>query len=100
ETWGIRVRAVCRIPAGWSINVAGALDPSGTLMGNAAGGVAFLERKDLGALDRLFLIDDPDKDIPRRLHGTVSIGSYGSHELDWREHKLPPSSYVFETSAA
>src|SRR5690242_1709051 len=77
ETWGVRVRAVCHIPVGWSINVAGALDPSGTLTGNAAGGVAFLERSDLGALDRLFLVDDPDKEFPRRLDGTVSIGTYG-----------------------
>ena len=100
ETWGVRVRAVCHIPAGWSINVAGALDPSGTLTGSAAGGVAFLERSDLGTLDRLFLIDDPDKDFPRRLDGTVSIGTYGSHELDWREHKLPPASYVVEPSGA
>jgi hypothetical protein len=100
ETWGVRVRAVCHIPAGWGINVAGALDPSGTLTGSAAGGVAFLERSDLGTLDRLFLIDDPDKDVPRRLDGTVSIGTYGSHELDWRDHKLPPSSYVFEPGAS
>jgi hypothetical protein len=100
ETWGVRVRAVCHIPTGWSIKIAGALDPSGTLTGGAAGGVAFLERGDLGALDRLFLIDDPDKDVPRRLDGTVSIGTYGSHELDWREHKLLPASYVFEPGAA
>jgi hypothetical protein len=100
ETWGVRVRAVCHIPAGWTIKVAGALDPSGTLTGSAVGGVAFLERSDLSALDHLFLIDDPDKDFPRRLDGTVAIGTYGSHELDWRDHKLPPASYVFEPGAA
>ncbi len=91
---------MCHIPDGWGISVGGALDPSGTLSGGAAGGVAFLERGDLGALDRLFLIEDADKEFPRRFDGTVSVGTYGSHELDWREHKLPPTSYVIEPGAS
>jgi hypothetical protein len=100
ETWGVRVRAVCHLPAGWSITVGGAVDPSGTLTGNASAGVAFLERSDLGALDRLFLVDDPDTEFPQHLDGTISIGTYGSHELDWREHPLPQSSYVMEPGQA
>jgi len=98
ESWGVRVRAVCHLPVGWAITVDAAIDPSSTLSGNASAGVAFLDRTDLGELDRLFLIDDPDKDFPQHFTGTISIGTYGAHELDWREHPLLPSSYVREAA--
>lgn len=56
NTWGVRFRAVCRIPSGWRIEAGGNATPEGSLKGQGTHGTTWLNRKDIGELQNLVLV--------------------------------------------
>lgn len=95
KTWGVKVLAVCHIPAGWTITAGKNANPEGVLSGNAGEGVAFIDAGTLKQLDDLFLVDvdgyhaddlgDCSKDCtPATFSGVLYEGTYGVETPDIR----------------
>ena len=100
RTWGVRVRAVCHIPGGWSISVDSDATPSGRLSGRAGQGVTYLDATHLSHLRQLFLIEDLAYVLdgrrgaePPTFDGRVRVGVYGSDGANtWQ--RLKSSNYA------
>lgn len=69
KTWGIRIKAICHIPADWEIT-AGRFGPLGRIAGQAGHGASELRSRDLGQLRRLALIEMSGP-LSRKGHGSV-----------------------------
>ncbi len=110
-TWGVRDRAVCHFPPGWSINAGSSADPTGMIEGQGSLGVTYLNGNRLSELRGLMLItlEGPvqEKDIghdggsffnPATFKGHVSIGTYGTDNktrkvrLTYRNITLVPAN--------
>lgn len=57
ETWGVRFKAVCRIPVGWAIRAGGSISPYGVLEGEGSNGVTWFQDGSPTELQNLVLID-------------------------------------------
>ncbi|MEP9359358.1 hypothetical protein [Sphingomonas sp. KR3-1] len=57
ETWGVRFKAVCRIPEGWRIKAGSSLTPNGSFEGEASQGVTWIGRAHMRDLQALVLIE-------------------------------------------
>jgi pilus assembly protein Flp/PilA len=62
NTWGVRFRAICRIPFGWRIEAGGNATPEGSLKGQGTHGTTWLNRNGVRELSNLVLV---------MLHGPV-----------------------------
>lgn len=108
ETWGVKERAVCHFPPGWSIDAGSSADPSGEIKGEASLGVTNLSPERLSELNGLVLITlsdtvqkkeikTRDSDHPATFKGRVNIGTYGFDNktrkapLTYRNIKLVPA---------
>lgn len=90
ETWRVRVLAVCRIPAGWTITAENAATPEGLLSGHASHGAASLGRDQLDRLENLVMvvvdeyrardeaISSTGARTPASFKGVIHVGVYGS----------------------
>lgn len=90
ETWRVRVLAVCRIPAGWTMTAENAATPDGLLSGHASHGAASLGRDQLDRLENLVMVvvdgyraRDQVTSLtgprtPASFKGVIHVGVYGS----------------------
>jgi len=103
ETWAVRIRAVCRIPHGWTIRAGGRASPDGVIAGEASHGVTFLADSRLAQLKRLVLVRIPagaemrdrlseDRYQPLLFDGRAEIGTYGNDESRRRTARIGRSN--------
>jgi hypothetical protein len=73
NTWGVRFRAVCRIPSGWRIEAGGNATPEGSLKGQGTHGATWLNRKGIGELRNLALVtlDGPVRPVDARVQNGI-----------------------------
>jgi hypothetical protein len=79
-TWGIEIKAICRIPADWEIT-GGRTGPLGTIAGGAGHGSSELRSRDLRKLRGLALIELSEP-IARHSHGNVPATFRGEVSVD------------------
>lgn len=84
QTWGVGIKAVCRIPADWEIT-AGSSGPGGRIAGAAGHGTSWLGTSRLGDLDGIALIElagpvqeAASGDVPATFSGSASVEVPGS----------------------
>lgn len=103
NTWQVVPLAVCHFPLGWEISATKSIDASGRLSGASNGGVANIDRKNLGVLRSLYLVRVSNfrastkkvggEEWPASFAGTVSIGTFGGDAED-REVRLKPENFI------
>ena len=111
ETWRVRVLAVCRIPAGWTITAENTATPAGLLSGYGSHGAAFVGRDQLDRLDNVVMVAVDDyrtrdeaisstgERIPASLKGVIHVGVYGS-DAGPSPVALEPDSIILRDAGA
>jgi hypothetical protein len=111
ETWRVRVLAVCRIPAGWTITAENTATPAGFLSGHGSHGAAFVGRDQLDRLDNLVMIvvdeyrtrdeaiSSTGERIPASFKGVIHVGVYGS-DANPSPVALEPDSIMLREAGA
>lgn len=96
RTKNLRVLAICRIPAGWSISSSNPSGSDGTIEGGASGGVSALNMEQLKELQTMFLIKLSNT-IGWGISGVVDIENRGD-QPDMAERTLDPENFFFESA--
>lgn len=93
NTWGVDIRAVCRLPSGWRITAGRGAAPDGVISGEASHGVAWIRSGDLASLDNLILVSLPGPVQPGQI-GSVPPTFAGEARLSGpsQERTLPLSA--------
>jgi hypothetical protein len=55
-TWGVRPKAVCRIPSGWFVKAGSSASPEGVIEGGGSHGATWLSTNYVSELDNLVLV--------------------------------------------
>jgi len=95
ESWGVKYRAVCHIPPGWTMKAGGTASFDGGFAGEGAHSISYLDRAHLHELANLVLItlDDPVQrkgirttktDTAVTFTGFARVGSYGKSDRTHR----------------
>jgi len=106
ETWEIRIRAVCQIPAGWMITAGRNLDPSGQISGTASGFMTNLDDQQFRELQNIVLIDAPPTTAekpamePPTFQGTITVGTYAAPQAAERMLPLTAANLVLRPAQA
>jgi len=97
KTWGIRVRAICKIPAGWMMTAGKELNPGGVISGFASGFMANIDMKQIEKLNDFILIDDAEArsppasrspSEPPTFRASLLVGEY-SKSATQRDRRIP-----------
>ena len=90
-TWGVRFKAVCHFPPGWTVTAGRTAAMDGTLSGEASHGVAFIDGPRLRELRGLALVTfdgpirrsagRPGHGPPATFAGTAYVGVYGGGRM-------------------
>jgi hypothetical protein len=105
ETWGVRFRAVCHIPPGWTIKAGGSLSPEGTFEGKGSQGITWYRHAtpedfvalvivDLYGPVRLHDLHQHDRVIPAMFKGYATVST------DDGDRKIPLNAGNIRLSAA
>ena len=87
-TWGVRVNAVCRIPAGWRITAGGSATPDGEIAGTGSHGVTWFRDRRPAPLRNLVLVtlDGPVQPAEiRTSDGVIPATFRGKAEISDRD---------------
>jgi len=102
-TWGVKFKAVCRIPGGWRIKAGNSATPDGVLEGEGSQGATWFNRSSPSELRHLALIilDGPVQRSDVRygpdatFKGTATVSTENGERkarLTYRNVKLTPAS--------